>query len=109
MRRHLRTIALVLTVCLLALGAWVAMAAERPAAEQPVATAPAGDAPELPAEAPDADRQDPALDPDLGLMPEPEAKCKFHWCSSNAQCVEWFGPGSECSIQPGQSCGQCIF
>jgi hypothetical protein len=100
----------VLTVCVLALVGWVAAAAaEHAATEQPVATAPAADGPELPAEAPDADQGDPALDPDLGLMPEPEATCKFHWCSSDAQCVEWFGPGSECYIQQGQSCGQCIF
>ena len=39
--------------------------------------------------------------------PEPTYVCYTGWCSSDTQCVQWFGPGSRCIRKTGASCGQC--
>lgn len=47
--------------------------------------------------------------PPLGLeLPEPIAQCLTGWCSNDAQCEKWHGPGSRCIKEPGATCGECI-
>jgi hypothetical protein len=47
--------------------------------------------------------------PPLALeLPEPSAQCLTGWCSNDAQCEKWNGPGSMCIKHSGASCGQCI-
>ncbi|HEV2852176.1 MAG TPA: hypothetical protein VHC97_05160 [Thermoanaerobaculia bacterium] len=41
------------------------------------------------------------------FVPEPTYVCFTGWCSSDTQCVEWFGPGSRCIKKSGAACGQC--
>ena len=56
----------------------------------------------------DAEAEAPAIDLEEILMPEPNYVCLSGWCSSDTQCVEWFGPGYRCFKQQGASCGQCF-
>jgi hypothetical protein len=39
--------------------------------------------------------------------PEPTYVCFSGWCSSDTQCVQWFGAGYKCYKSAGASCGQC--
>lgn len=40
--------------------------------------------------------------------PEPTYVCLSGWCSSDTQCVQWFGTGSRCIKSSGASCGHCL-
>lgn len=42
------------------------------------------------------------------LVPEPSYVCLSGWCSSNTQCVSWYGSGYVCRKASGASCGQCV-
>jgi hypothetical protein len=39
--------------------------------------------------------------------PEPIYVCFAGWCSNDAQCEEWVGPGSTCNRSQGAGCGLC--
>jgi hypothetical protein len=70
-------------------------AADLPLPDAPAISSQAPVAPEVPADG-------------SGLfMPEPISQCKAGWCSSTAQCQDWFGPDWVCQLGPGQSCGLC--
>lgn len=61
----------------------------------------------IPAEpAADAETQ---VAPSEGLFaPEPTYVCLSGWCSSDTQCVQWYGTGSRCVKSSGASCGHCL-
>lgn len=42
------------------------------------------------------------VDPGSGI------ECLSGWCSSNTQCVTWYGQGCICRKQTGATCGQCV-
>jgi hypothetical protein len=41
------------------------------------------------------------------FAPKPHAVCLSGWCSSNTQCVKWYGTGSTCTVASGATCGHC--
>jgi hypothetical protein len=56
----------------------------------------------------------PASAADLCASPAPAAAlepnyvCLSGWCSSNTQCVTWYGSGYTCRKASGATCGQCV-
>jgi len=111
----------VLVLMLLALCVPLAAAAAADAPSTAVAPAAAQAKPDQPAIGQADDGAQPPADsvgdadssgegvPFLNLeTPKPQAVCKTGSCSSNSQCVEWYGPGFFCVTQQGQSCGWCI-
>ena len=76
-------------------GSPVARAADLPLPDSPAISSQAPPAPEIPADG-------------SGLfMPAPISQCKAGWCSSTAQCQDWFGPDWVCQLGPGATCGLC--
>lgn len=41
------------------------------------------------------------------FAPKPHAVCLSGWCSSDAQCVKWYGAGATCELAAGATCGHC--
>ncbi len=89
--------ALILSVLALVafFGSGAAQAAEPTGPATPAISAQAPDAPQLPADGSDL------------FAPKPISQCKTNWCSSTAQCQQWFGPDWFCNLGPGATCGLC--
>jgi hypothetical protein len=96
---------------LILLAAVAALALPLRASDAPAITAPAPAQASPSVTSPVEPSKDPgkAELPDSDLFtPKPNYVCQVGWCSSDAQCEQWYGPGAVCFKQQGATCGHCI-
>jgi hypothetical protein len=96
---------------LILLAAVVALSLPLRASDAPAITPPASVQAAPPAASPAEPSKDPGKTelPDGDLFtPKPNYVCLTGWCSNDAQCEEWFGPGYVCYKQQGATCGHCV-
>src|SRR5262245_40111281 len=96
---------------LILLAAVAALALPLRASNEPVVTTPALAQAAPPAASPAEPSKDPGKTdlPEGDLFtPKPNYVCLTGWCSNDAQCVAWYGPGSFCKKLQGATCGHCV-
>lgn len=86
---------LALFVLTVVYGSQPVRAAELQLSDVPAVSSQAPASPDVPAEGPDL------------FTPKPIFLCKSGWCSTTAQCQDWFGPDWVCHLGSGQTCGIC--
>jgi hypothetical protein len=94
----------VICTLLVLLAAAAAFAVPLPGSAVPAvaAPAPAAASPSTPAKDPGKTEL-----PSGDFTPKPNYVCQVGWCSSDIQCVQRYGAGSTCYLQPGATCGHC--